>query len=367
MRTEPAIVRLFRYFAAGASSRVGGLAGGMLLLVAALAAGGESLSDSDRQLLLEKLQKLRDAVEGHASSRIGLAVGACRNAMVNNAAALEFYLKCVEKVEFTDQRRKPAEFRDWKRNQGKRLEDPSLGLALRHQLNWLVLTLEAADRPEKVPELAPRAAKALEAIFLDARKLAGQQHTLQQPVLGTPFARAYDVDGLTLGEWPEQPLALGAIFDKVLLPPLRTPSHLTELREAWMRRIRYEKIMREGWSVQEDRSEGNGNGGDNGEGNGVKIGTKDALRSPAYERFVIEEVPNLVWQMEEDLFKAGDQRGAALRMLDQLEKYMNHRHAVEWAKSFVDLVSPKKAVPGLPGGPPSEEGPAPGQPPPKTP
>jgi len=329
------------------------LALGLVFLAPPLAPA-EALSDSDRQLLLDKLKKLQETVEGRASGRIGVAVNAFRAAMTNNATAIALYLKCVEKIDFEDQHKKAQDFRDWKRKQGKRLEDPALGLALRHQLNWLVLTLEAADKPERIPELASRAAKAVEAIFADAAKLAGHQEVLHQAALGTIFARAYDVNTVPPGEWPEQPLAIGEIFDKVLLPPYRIPTKLTELREGWMRRIRYEGIMREGWAEQDSG---------NDSGNGTRISPKASVRAPAYQKFLADEVPNLMWRMEEDLFRAGDQRGAALRMLDHLEKHLAHHKAVDWAKSFVQLVNGPKPAATIPGGPPSTSGASPAPPP----
>jgi len=175
---------------------------------------------------------------------------------------------------------------------------------------------------------------------------------LRQPVLGTMFARAYDVNSLPAGEWPQDPLDLAQVFDTVLLPPLRNADRLSELREAWMRRIRYEAIMHEGWSAQDDGTSTS---------NGTKIGTKAALRPPSYEKFLIDEVPVLTWKMEEDLFKAGDQRAAALRMLEHLEKHITNRHAVDWAKSFVLLINGPKPTAATPGDPSSANGSTSGQ------
>lgn len=329
-------------------------------------AAAEDLSESDRQLLIERLEKLREAVESRSKGRIAVAVAAFRGALGSDSAALDLYLKCVEKVDFEDQHRKGQDYRDWKRRQDGRLGDPGFALALRHQLHWLVLTLEAAEKPERIPDLAPRAAKAIEAIFLDAKKLAGQQPVLRQPVLGTVYARAYNVGGIDAEGWPEQPLALAQVFEKVLLPPLRKPSRLAELRETWLLRIKYESMMREGWA---DLEENNGNG------NGGRIGMKAALRPPAFEKFLAEEVPDMRWQMEEDLYKAGDQRAAALRMLDHLDKYLAHPRAEEWTNRFVSLLESKpadKPVPTIadPGpdlAPVETPAPAPSAPPQKTP
>jgi hypothetical protein len=328
-----------------------------------LPAAADPLSESDRQLLLERLEKLQAAAEGRASSRIGVAVSAFRNAVGSEAAALALYLKCIEKEDFEEQRRRSQEFREWKRRQDERLGDPGFALALRHQLNWLVLTLEATEKPERIRELAPRAASALEAIFLDAKKLEGQQGVLRQSVLGSAFARAYDVSGMNAGDWPDQPLALSQIFEKVLLPPLRQPSKIPELRDAWLRRIQYEAMLREGWGGETEARPGLGGGPGNG---GARIGLKSALRPPDYERFLAEELPDLRWQMEEDLYKSGDQRGAALRMLDHLDKYLSHSKAETWTARFVKLLSARPELAAPPPEPPTNPDGTPIEPEPGT-
>ena len=60
-------------------------------------------------------------------------------------------------------------------------------------------------------------------------------------------------------------------------------------------------------------------------------------------RFLSEKRPDLQWQMETDLFKAGDQKGAAVRMLGHIEKYLGHKNEAKWIEAFEGLVSPKKA------------------------
>ena len=66
-----------------------------------------------------------------------------------------------------------------------------------------------------------------------------------------------------------------------------------------------------------------------------------AARTVELEKFMIETVPKLQWDMEVDLYKAGDERGAAMRMLAHIEKYINHPTAKEWGEQFQTLLSPK--------------------------
>ena len=68
-----------------------------------------------------------------------------------------------------------------------------------------------------------------------------------------------------------------------------------------------------------------------------------AMQSPAYEKFLIETQPKLQWDMEIDLFRNGDESGAAVRMLAHLEKHLTHPSAREWGKEFEELLKPVDA------------------------
>jgi hypothetical protein len=64
------------------------------------------------------------------------------------------------------------------------------------------------------------------------------------------------------------------------------------------------------------------------------------MQSPAYEKFLAETQPSLQWEMETDLFRHGDESGAAVRMLAHLEKNLSHPAAREWGKQFEALLKP---------------------------
>jgi len=291
----------------------------LTLLVATPALRAEPLSQADREALIERLAKLHDSAREKALGRIGTAIAAFRAGMASDDAAAELYVKCVEKVEFEDRRRSSREFREWKRHQDDRLKDPGLRRCLRHQLRWLVLSLEAAEAGEERDALAPKAAEALDAIFSDPGQFAGNVEPLREPVTSTVFARAYNLGGARLKDWPLSPLDLSAVFDLVIFPPLVKEAKFDALREQWLKRVRYETIARDDWR------------GDEG---------KAKERSPDYEKFLAETLPELKWQMEESLYDAGDERRAAINMLAHLEANLTHPKAREWGESFLKRVEP---------------------------
>jgi hypothetical protein len=301
----------------------------LALCFSSLPLAADPLSDADREALLEDLEKLRNAAIEKADSRFGAAMAAYRQAMSSDDEAMAFYLKCVEKVDFEDQGRKAADFREWKRRQSDRLSESGMALAMRHQLRWLVLTLRAASSGADRDQLAGDASSIVDAIFLQAAELRPHQQLLRQGVTDTVFARAYQIAGLKVENWPMSPVQLEEVYDDVVMPPNRKPDRVDALRANWQKRIQQESMMRERWS---------GDGGGRGEERGAE-----------YETFLAETLPDLQWQMEVDLFRAGDQRAAAVRMLAHIEKNVTHGRAREWGQEFQALISPEPANPATAG------------------
>lgn len=298
----------------------------------------DPLSQADREALIEKLDDLRDNAKEKAMGRIGSAAAAFRAGMASDEAAVALYLKCIEKVEFEDRKRSSQEFREWKRRQDDRLKDAGLRRSLRHQLRWLVLTLEAAEAGDERKGLAVKAAEAVDSIFGNPEQFDGNVGALREPVTNTVFARAYNLGGAKVENWPLSPLEISLVFNQIIFPPLRVEGKFDALREQWAKRIRYEGIVREYWS-----------GGGNGRG-------RNDERSPEYEKFIAETLPDLRWQMEEDLYKAGDQKRAALKMLEHIEANLTHAKAREWGDRFRTLIDPP-AVTAAPAGTAETTGP----------
>lgn len=78
-------------------------------------------------------------------------------------------------------------------------------------------------------------------------------------------------------------------------------------------------------------------------GNNAKAGE----RGPDAQKFLEETLPNLRWQAEMDLFKYGDEQGAAIRMLDLINRNISHKNAPKWIEELTGI---------LQGNPEGEEG-----------
>ena len=302
----------------------------LLILAAAtlgmgsLHAQEKSLSETDRELLLERLKEIQETADGAVAGRFGVAMAAFKEGMQSDTAAHDLYLNCIEKVRFEDEAKKTNEFREWKRRHKDRTDTPGFRRALRHQLLWLVLTLEAAQDKTEIPKMGGRGITVLEAILKDATVLKGQERLLSSKVLSSEFALAYGVDNIALQGWPASPLDIATIYDVMVLPSLRTPEKLAELRQGWLKRIEHEGLILESWTEE---------------------GSDGRDRKPAFEKWLINGRYELTWAMEVDLFNNGDQRGAALRMLEHLKKNLSHQSAPKWIGQFTSLVKGEVPVP----------------------
>lgn len=290
-------------------------------------ADAESMSESQRQKLNKTLDTLINKCKATLSNRQATAYKAYKSARGSSSAAFELYLDCVEKVNFTDVGKKSSDFRNWKRVQKEQHSEPSFRLALRHQLNWLVLTLEAARSEGDYATMTSKVRGALNEIFSEAKQLDHNHHILKQNVLSSVFAKAYGFGSYQVKEWPTSPLNISQVYERVVFKPLREEKKASSLQLAWKERIAYQEKMIELWSPMPKSK---------------SIGMKKTLKPPAYNKFILNERPKLIWQMEMDVFKAGDEYGAASRMITHLSNNINHNDAPKWAKELSGLIAKPK-------------------------
>jgi uncharacterized protein Yka (UPF0111/DUF47 family) len=296
-------------------------------------AQADPLSQADLEELRERLKAIEESAHEYKDKRYKAAVDAFRLALQTEDAAMDLYLKCVEQADFIDQQKKSQDFRDWKRDREEHLKTPAFRQALRYQLNWLALTMKAAARPEEMLKLAPDAQEALRAIFTNVKNLEGQGDVLSRSVLDSAFARCFKIQDLPLQNWPTTPLQVSEIYEQVILPPLRKPSAIAALSAAWDARLQMEAAKAEYFS--------------GGDGKGRR-----AAQVPDMLTFRAEILPNLQWSKQLDLFKNGDQKAAALRMLAHINENMSHNNATVWIEDFQVLVNPDKKEPAAGTNPP---------------
>ncbi len=298
----------------------------LFLLIALLPVKADDLSESEREQIAVQLKKIQEALDSKVDASFRAAISAYSAAVGSDQAAEELHLKCVEKVDFTDQGKKPADFREWRRKNDEKLSEPGRGMALRLQLRWTILTLRAASKNTDRESLIPSVQEMVDTIARDSANLRPHQQILSQSVLGSPFAKAYNISGVKLDKWPTAPGQIEQIYDQILMPPLRRPDRVAMLRTAWIRRIQQVMLMQ---GVGEEVSE-----------SGSRKISSSPTETAKKDNFRAEALPRLEWQMEVDLFKSGDERAASNRMLSHMGKYASHKSLREWGEEFSNLLYP---------------------------
>ncbi|MFK7909018.1 MAG: hypothetical protein AB8F34_00290 [Akkermansiaceae bacterium] len=283
------------------------------------------LTEADRIALQEQLEKIQKQSDERVGGLYRRALQDYRSAIRSDDAAMDLYLKCLEKVQFTDEKKKAIEFREWKRKNKDRLKSGSMRMALRQQLSWLLLSIEAAHRDEDLGELSSRAMKHLDQIFEHAETLKDHRSILDQDALGSVFAKAYKLN-IKVEKWPKSALDISGIYEHVVMPQLRKPGRIEALRKAWNKRIEHEGLKIEKWTRDDSK----------------RIGTKKSMRSSQFEKFLSEKRPTMLWKKEMDCYEVGDQRVAAVNMLKHVETYITHKDAPEWIEEFKGLIQPEK-------------------------
>jgi len=292
------------------------LTAALLLTFTFPSAFAQKLTNSDREALIEKLETVRKEATSKVDARFRTAIAAYRGAMSSPNATMDLYLKCEELLNFDEMQKRHGDYREWKRKNEEKFGDSAFREALRMQLRWLVLTLEAASEDPDRDKLAAEASKVIESVVSGAGEFSKYRSILQQGVTSSVFARAYDISGIEVEEWPLSPLPIAAVYDQAILPPLRRTDRLSSLQAAWQKRIAQESSLIESWGAPP--------------GENAKAGE----RSPDAEKFFTDTLPVLKWNAEMDLFTHGDERGAAVRMLELINRNMSHKEAPRWIEEF---------------------------------
>lgn len=295
-------------------------------LLGLVSAQEQQLSDADRVAILEKLEEIEGVSNDRVSGLYLRAISSYRAAIQSDTETMKLYLSCYEKVNFTDKNLKTLNFREWKKKNDERLGSKSFRLALRYQLAWLLLSIETASKDGDVTEMGNQAVSHLNQVFENAEGLKEHNRILKQNVLSSVFAKAYELN-IKIENWPKSGLDIENIYEKLVMPQLRSSDKISELRAAWNKKILHTGTAIEAWTVNK----------------GTTIGSKDALQTPEMKTFLSESRPQLLWNMEKDCFESGDERTAALNMLSHLETYVTHKDAPKWIEEFQGYISPPEA------------------------
>ena len=315
----------------------------------------EVLSEKDRAVLLRTLETVLESSAGELTKKQDSASSAFQKGVQSDTTALSLYLQCVELTQFQQRGLRDIDFREWKRRNDDRLNDAAFKRALRHQLNWLVLSIEAsaADTSNKNDRerIQKEAIKRLSELYQDAENLVSKdnrvnravQDELARNVLQSAFAQAYgfhtlSISGWSAGDtkininlgasskaaWPSHPKDLAGIYQKVIFPLYREEKDIASLRNAWDQMILFHEISLQNWEREAKYSER----------------TTKSLPTPALVAFQRDEKPQLLWKKEVDLFSSGDQKQASSNMVEFIQTNMQNSLSSNWTSELIGLLQP---------------------------
>ena len=286
-----------------------------ICLVTQPIATADPLTSEQLAKILEELKSIEEVVEGKRHSVRSSAYEKFRTAAASEKSAYDFYLECVKILRFDARDARFSEFRDWRDKNEEKLKDKSNVAALRLQLQYLVMTLRAAEAKEEDWEtIVPEVEKFVGGIVSNIETFEGPgMRTLREPVTRTVFAEVYELNQSLQGlsNWSFTPADIGSVYRNTVFPYVRE-NNPEMLSAAWDRRIGLEKRLTE--ITQEDNP-------------------------IALEKFEEERLPRLLWEKAEDIYKNTSEQQGALAMIKLLQTHSDHPSISGWLNSFRNLLS----------------------------
>ena len=269
-----------------------------------------TLTESDKKMILERLEKLATTHREAKFARYAGAVAAFHEASQTPAKAYGFYLDCIKLVNFDQQGKKFSEYREWKERNIQRVRATEYQTMLQFQLKYLLLTIRALNMEDR-SKIFPDLQTFLNAAVAKREYMKQEASGLNGSVSGTIFAKAYGLDKVLKDDrWEFAPLDIMGHYQKTILPILRERGDSKGIEHGWNRLINLEIAIME---PEEDEK--------------VKFD------------FVKERLPTLHWSKWKDVAENGERAKAAMRMLELLENNLNHDDVEDWIYDLINVVN----------------------------
>jgi hypothetical protein len=296
------------------------------------------LSPDDASALLGQLQKLDEDFSQSEETLLASALTRIRAATASESTSAELYLTALKIVNADRTGTTPAvEPEGWREEQIEWMKESGAPKAIRIQLAWLGLLIEAAQKEESErPALLKKArlitkeaaTVAQELALLPAngggerrggpgkergpggRRDAGQ--FLTQSVMGSVFSEAYNLQNHIKPpqDWSLAPLNLDAVYDRMLLTDARA-NNPSELAALWDERIQLDAAIH-----------------------------RAAMSEDAFKKWGEDAGSDLMWRKQLDLLrsKVGG-RAAGLELIRLFKENPTHPNLAAWKKDIDDVIS----------------------------
>lgn len=278
-----------------------------------LMAQNQPLTPTEKKQMLDTIKKIKTGVIKGRSGVNSAALSAYRAAASSNTSAYDFYLKCYKEMNFTRKGAKESEYRDWKAKNKDYLSSREHSTARRLQLQFLILTIRAANLEEKERDsLIPELITLMDNCISAYPYIGKSKRILSSGATGSTFAQVYDLQSTLVGlkNWPRSPMDVSGIYESTIMPRYRTTETVKELMQAWDKRMSQEiKIV-----ASENSSEAEAN-------------------------FKNKTLPKLKWFKYMDLLRAGQSREALTSMVALVRANPDHENIDEWLEDLEGYIS----------------------------
>ena len=270
--------------------------------------------------ITQQLIALETEIQRVRGDSLGQILTKLRAAAASDAAAMKLFDECVELVTVerkdldSDEAKRVSE-RNERNSEGRGSvdedRDGDFATAVRLQLQFIVLTLEAHDTKDK-GTMQPKIQSYVQDLLAAAPKLKGRalQHLRSDLKNGNPVVEAFRLDPyLDADDWSPTPGNLGAIWAATVLPwyLVEKPE---ELATQWDNRITGEATLRQAY-----------------------------MPEPEYALWLQTDLPTLKWERAEYLYQNGPTPiNAMADMLKIIKEYPVHANSPKWLEKLRMLV-----------------------------
>ena len=306
----------------------------------------DKLEKKEVEKIMKSLQSIKKAVMARNSKQNGSALKGFTQHAASPVAANAFYLSCLKKLRFTDEGKRAEAWRKYREGKDDTLNQVYHREAKQMELRYLILTIKAAQVEDRRDMMKPLVSFIDSMLELDGR---GFEHLEDcDSSIFTEFAKIENT--IDPGDWEMSPTNIKGIYDQGILPHMRKHRD-PRLVDGWTSKIRHIKqyhglvkagrLKEEREKEREDRRKG-----DKKDTDDYKAEAKE--EKDPYEEFQNEDLPELKWEMCEDLVEYGFQAEALPLMLDVIRDHPNYKEITSWLASLENELA--KALTELNGG-----------------
>jgi hypothetical protein len=295
-------------------------------------AHAEALKKEEVEEMIASLASIREAVAKRNFKQNGVAMRAFQEHGSSPVSASAFYQKCLKKLRFTDEGKRAEAWRTYRENQDAVFNSVYHRVAKQLELKYLVLTIQAVEAEDRREMMKPLVAYIDDLLRIDGR---GYQHI--DGIGDSLFVEIYGIENsIDPGDWESDPTNIQGIYDQGILPHMRKHRD-PRLVTAWRSKIdhmkRYEENRKEG-RERDARERARALQSARGRGQGAEFRAEAREEVDPWDTFLAETLPEMRWEMCEDLVEHGFQAEALPLMFDVIREHPEYPQLYVWLNSL---------------------------------